>query len=645
MTDRKQFLAESNKENETLDQVLGDPEKSSLVLSDSLPLESSTEPDTNGGGTTVSHPCCSEAIAYDRFLDRDQLLDVLSAAVVITDMDQRILWSNQSFRSLTETLPPEGMPFYDTLPDSVLEGPDFCPFRTVRKEEKRTTTNILAKGHYFEMQISPIRSHETGKVVHCVVEMRDTTEITRIDQTLRKLQTVGRQLVDLSPEELGRMSPSGRIELLKSRIEKNMRTILNYDIVEFRLLDKATNRLEPLLAFGLPPEAIQRELYASSDGNGITGYVAHNKVCYACEDTLEHDMYLQGAPNARSSLTVPLVYHDEVIGTCNVESCRPGAFTQRDMYFLQLFTRDVAVALHTFDLLSYESEKAVSDSVQAILSEVSLPIDQIVQDAAVLMNEYLGNEPEAKKRLESILRTSRNIKGRINVYGSQKGIDAAEVNSSEQRPLLNNRTILVIDQEESVLRSAHDILEEFHCVVETAPDAITALNMIKTSHYDVIVTEIKPLGGMSAYQLMLRMFELTPEKTVLPLIFTAGYGYDGGHTIVNAKMRGLLGVIFKPLIRAQLLNMIEKVINTCGKRDAAGNLIPPAGDNLESSTGTGMGKQGNASQCGSTQKITGFYKKGGAQRFDEWAQKFTQFVSENNLEEGNIHGGPSIDAT
>ncbi|MDO5566693.1 MAG: hypothetical protein Q4G59_08550, partial [Planctomycetia bacterium] len=154
-----------------------------------------------------------------------------------------------------------------------------------------------------------------------------------------------------------------------------------------------------------------------------------------------------------------------------------------------------------------------------------------------------------------------------------------------------------------------------------------------------------PLGGMSAYQLMLRMFELTPEKTVLPLIFTAGFGYDGGHTVVNAKMRGLLGVIYKPLIRTQLLNMIEKVINACGKRDAAGNLIPPPEDDLETSGSTSLGKQGTASQCGSTQKITGFYKRGGAQRFDEWALKYTQFVSENKLEEDGAHDGPSIDAT
>lgn len=645
MTDKKQILVVSDGDEDMLDLIGSDLDKSSLVLSDSVPLDSVTESEVPYGGVLISPHRLQETIVQNRLLDRDQLLDVLSAAVVIADMNQRILWSNQSFRSFTETISPEGMSFYDTLPDCILEGPDFCPFRTVRRDEKRTTTNVFAKGHYFEMQISPIRSPESQKVIHFVVEMRDTTEITRIDRTLRKLQTVGRQLVDLSPEELRHMSSSDRIELLKSRIEKNMRTILNYDIVEFRLLDKVTNRLNPLLAFGLPPEAIQRELYASSDGNGITGYVAHNKVCYNCEDTIEHDMYLPGAINARSSLTVPLVYHDEVIGTCNVESCRPAAFTQRDMYFLQLLTRDVAAALHTFDLLSYESEKAVSDSVQAILSEVSLPIDQIVQDASVLINEYIGHEPEAKKRLESILRVSRNIKGRINVYGTQKGIDAGEIHPGEQRPLLNRRTILVIDQEESVLQNAHDILEEFHCVVETAPDAITALNMIKTSEYDVIISEIKPLGGMSAYQLMLRMFELNPEKTVLPLIFMAGFGYDGGHTVVNARLRGLLGVIFKPLIRAQLLNMIEKVINTCGRRDAAGNLIPPPEDDIETSVSKGLGKQGIATQVATTQKVTGFYKKGGAQRFDEWAQKYTQYVSENNLEEEEGHEGPAIDAT
>ena len=46
--------------------------------------------------------------------------------------------------------------------------------------------------------------------------------------------------------------------------------------------------------------------------------------------------------------TVPLILHDQVIGTFNVESPEPRAFTESDLMFLEIFTRDVAVALNTW---------------------------------------------------------------------------------------------------------------------------------------------------------------------------------------------------------------------------------------------------------------------------------------------------------
>ena len=46
--------------------------------------------------------------------------------------------------------------------------------------------------------------------------------------------------------------------------------------------------------------------------------------------------------------------HDEVIGTFNVESPEPRAFTESDLQFLEIFARDVAVALNTLELLVAE---------------------------------------------------------------------------------------------------------------------------------------------------------------------------------------------------------------------------------------------------------------------------------------------------
>ena len=85
----------------------------------------------------------------------------------------------------------------------------------------------------------------------------------------------------------------------------------------------------------LAPIAADRALYAEPQGNGVTGFVAATGKSYLCEDTENDPIYLPGAPEARSSLTVPLVLHDEILGTFNVESPRVGAFNEHDLQFVQ----------------------------------------------------------------------------------------------------------------------------------------------------------------------------------------------------------------------------------------------------------------------------------------------------------------------
>ena len=46
--------------------------------------------------------------------------------------------------------------------------------------------------------------------------------------------------------------------------------------------------------------------------------------------------------------------HDQVIGTFNVESLEPRAFSESDLQFLEIFCRDVAAALNTLELLVAE---------------------------------------------------------------------------------------------------------------------------------------------------------------------------------------------------------------------------------------------------------------------------------------------------
>src|SRR5439155_14120735 len=145
------------------------------------------------------------------------------------------------------------------------------------------------------------------------------------------------------------------------------------DVVEIRLLDPETGRLEPLLEEGMMPEAAQRVLHARPAGNGVTGYVASMGVGVVCPDTAADPRYLEGARGAHSSLTVPLIYQQRVIGTFNVESPKVNAFSDEDLQFAEIFCREIAFALHTLELLNAEMRNAATRSCEAVSREVAMP--------------------------------------------------------------------------------------------------------------------------------------------------------------------------------------------------------------------------------------------------------------------------------
>src|SRR5205823_3398709 len=142
--------------------------------------------------------------------------------------------------------------------------------------------------------------------------------------------------------------------------------LLHYDVIEIRLLDRATGKLEPLLTEGMIPEAGSRVLYARAEGNGVTGFVAATAKSYLCPDTATDPLYIEGAAGARSSLTVALTVGDQVIGTFNVESPQLNAFDEHDLQFAEIFSREVASALHTLELLSAEKRSTATQSVEAV---------------------------------------------------------------------------------------------------------------------------------------------------------------------------------------------------------------------------------------------------------------------------------------
>jgi CheY-like chemotaxis protein len=483
-----------------------------------------------------------------------RLLGALPDGVAVVDADLKIAWANPAFERCCGG-PARGRGFYEALGSPEILGPDYSPFHTALAGRHVVTRLHCASNRYVELHVAPM-PEPGGRPPQMVVLARDVTAEVQQQQKLDALHKAGAELAPLASDQLADMIPEERIELLKQNIRRLTHDLLHYDVIEIRLLDPQTGRLEPLLEEGMTPEAAGRVLYAEPKGNGVTGFVAATGKSYLCNDAANDPLYIEGAAGARSSLTIPLLFEDRVIGTFNVESPKLNGFGEEDLQFAEIFARDIAAALHTLELLTAEKHSTAARSVEAVSREVALPVDDILIAATALLDRYIGHEPEMAAKLRQILTGARAIKQSIQKVGEDLVPASAPARSEDgTRPKLKNKRVLVADNDERVRRSAHGLLGRWGCVVETARDAQEAIAMARLGSYDYVLTDIRlPDPERSGYEVYRELRQAQPQARV---ILMTAYGYDPSHTLVKARQDGLRCVLFKPFRIDQLLAALE----------------------------------------------------------------------------------------
>ena len=519
-------------------------------------------------GVFISSSDLSEQRRIGSLLQSERILEGMPDGLVILNESNTISWANDWVIKVANQQNIVGQNFYDVFDHPEIMGPDLCPFGAALASQKlRSTTLRCDENLFYQVHAVPVEGDESSSTL--IVTIRDVSTETLQQQKLAAIHKAGVELADLTTEEVFNMEVEDRIELLKSNILHFTKDLLNYDVVEIRLLGAEKGELMPLLSVGIIEEAANRPLFALPEGNGVTGYVASTATSYLCQDTLEDPLYLEGSEGAKSSMTVPLIQHDQVIGTFNVESPEPHAFTPSDLQFLEIFSRDVAVALNTLELLVAQQANTAQASVEAIHREVALPVDEILNDAVNVMEGYIGHEPGVVTRLQRILKNARDIKQLIHKVGQELAPAEAvpQFAQEPERQLLRRKKLLVVDADEAVRGAAHNILERFGCIVETAHEGGEAVFMVRNvgneQSYDVIIADIN-LPDMSGYDLMLKLKEVIDP---IPLVLMKGFGYDPGHAMVKARQAGLhpKAVLYKPFRLDQLLEVCETMIEAYGQ--------------------------------------------------------------------------------
>ncbi|UCD27642.1 MAG: response regulator [Planctomycetota bacterium] len=474
------------------------------------------------------------------------VLDTIGQGVCIVELDGQLIWSNNKFKELPEEV-------YQRIRDHCLEH-----FRSQEDSSIRPRSLSLKteNENYFEAKITPMTANE-AQTTKLVVAVTDVSRARRLQKKMDAIDNAGRELVRLDTDMIAKMDARERLELLEQNVLRYTRELLQFDNFVIRILDRNTNKLELVLCAGLPPDSQQIDIYATTEDSGISGYVAATGRSYICHDAKKDSRYLPGLQNAKSSLTVPLRLHDHIIGTLNIESEHLGAFSEDDRQFAEIFGRYIAIALHILDLLVVERHATTGQLADNVTSEIASPLSDILADASTLMEDYIGHD-DLRHRLQNITDNVVKIKSSIKqVTQPGKGILGARPQKPMADPIVKDKKILVIDDEEIIRLTVADVITKSGGEVESARDGNEALAMINRRSYDLVITDIR-MPGRNGYEIFAAVKNTYPD---CPVMFITGFGYDPNHSIIRARKEGLAAVLYKPFKVDELLNEVRAAVS------------------------------------------------------------------------------------
>ena len=197
-------------------------------------------------------------------------------------------------------------------------------------------------------------------------------------------------------------------EALQSAVE-GLQVTLGGDRVSILMPDRGGQSLEVKASVGYSQEIMQLRVPM---GSGITGWSAAHQQVLRVADVVSDPRYIEGSPNTRSELAVPLVFRNEVLGVLNVESERPDAYTADDEEMLSTLGGSLAAIIANARLLARvraqaERERAIYEisgrirratNVRSVLETTASELTKAVgaRRAQIKISPQPGNEEPDK---------------------------------------------------------------------------------------------------------------------------------------------------------------------------------------------------------------------------------------------------------
>jgi len=149
----------------------------------------------------------------------------------------------------------------------------------------------------------------------------------------------------------------------------------------------------------------------------------------------------------------------------------------------------------------------------------------------------------------------------IYLPASPDGVFAAE-KKKEEKPIMGEGRILVMDDEEHVRDTAADMLRSIGYKVVTSINGSEAIELYKEAMgagkpFDAVIMDLTVPGGMGGKEAIQKLIKIDPE---VKAIVSSGYSTDP--IMVNFREYGFKGVIANPYRTRELSVVLRKVVAT-----------------------------------------------------------------------------------
>jgi PAS domain S-box-containing protein len=356
-----------------------------------------------------------------------------------------------------------------------------------------------------------------------------------------------RRLVESSPDIVIAVDRDGTIIYYNDGARKNLR----YTSAE--IIGQKITAVYPSLE---EARRVMNALRQSPDGGRIANF-----------ETVLRDKDNQQIPVAISG---SLIYDDQ--------GCEVGSIG---------FARDIRSIRHR------EQMATVGEIAVSLAHEINNPLEAITNNLDLLTNcvethltpaevvtesERLDSIRCGLERVQAIVRRLDDM-SRKGVYETRdylqgrKMADLAPRENGNPRPTANGdrdhaprtewpltgMSIIVLDDDETVVTSLADVLRAERCLVHTATRPSAAFGILRNVKVDAVISDVV-MPEMDGYEFYLKVKEEMPS---MPVIMMTAYYYDKDHIIKRSRVEGLTGAIFKkPVNPAKLREMLLQIRRT-----------------------------------------------------------------------------------